>query len=99
MIRSSSIRIFLDRSLIEALAKVAGTLRRAVAIDKLFPLFSRQCAVARVYPLREDSNGILLFAIGGEAKVVSLDVWQMRSILSELKYREGEYSFTIGNCN
>ena len=28
--------------------------------------------------------------IGGEAKVVSMDVWQMRSIWQELKYREGE---------
>ena len=30
------------------------------------------------------------FAIGGEAKVISMDVWQMRSIWQELKYREGE---------
>ena len=26
----------------------------------------------------------------GEAKVISMDVWQMRSIWQELKYREGE---------
>ena len=57
---------------------------------QLFPLFSRQCAVARVYPLQEESNGISLFAIGGEAKIVSMDVWQMRSIWQELKYREGQ---------
>jgi len=54
-------------------------------------LFSQQCAVARVYPLQAESSGISLFAIGGEAKVVSMDVWQMRSMWPELKYREEEW--------
>ena len=88
------LRIFLDRSLIEVFADNGECLPEWAfprkGIDKLFPLFSRQCAVARVYPQQEESNGISLFAIGGEAKVVSMDVWQMRAIWQELKYREGE---------
>ena len=88
------LRIFLDRSLIEVFADNGECVPEWAfprkGIDKLFPLFSRQCAVARAYPLQEESNGISLFAIGGEAKVVSMDVWQMRSIWQELKYREGE---------
>ena len=88
------LRIFLDRSLIEVFADNGECFPEWTyprkGIDKLFPLFSRQCAVARVYPLQEESNGISLFAIGGEAKVVSMDVWQMRSIWQELRYREGQ---------
>ena len=88
------LRIFLDRSLIEVFADNGEYFPEWAfprkGIDKLFPLFSRQCAVARAYPLQEESNGVSLFAIGGEAKVVSMDVWQMRSIWQELKYREGE---------
>ena len=88
------LRVFLDRSLIEVFADNGECLPEWAfprkGIDKLFPLFSRQCAVARVYPLQEESNGISLFAIGGEARIVSMNVWQMRSIWQELKYREGE---------
>ncbi len=88
------LRVFIDRSLIEVFADNGECLPAWAfprkGVDKIFPLFSQQCAVARVYPLREESRGISLFAIGGEAKVLSLDVWQMRSIWPELKYREGE---------
>ena len=50
----------------------------------------RQCLTVRVYPEREDSNGVSIFARGSEAKLVSLDAWQMRSIWPELGHREGK---------
>jgi beta-fructofuranosidase len=37
----------------------------------------RQCVTQHVYPTREDSLGITLFAKGGEAKVTSIDAWDM----------------------
>ena len=40
----------------------------------------RQVLAARVYPGREDSVGVSLRAQGSEAKLKSLDAWQMRSI-------------------
>ena len=49
----------------------------------------RQCLTVRVYPEREDSRGVSLFARGGDAKLLSLDCWQMRSIWPELSHREG----------
>ena len=49
----------------------------------------RQCLTIRVYPDREDSNGVSVFARGAGAKLVSLDAWQMRSIWPELKEHEG----------
>jgi len=40
-----------------------------------------RCAAAvRVYPTRPNSDGLQLFARGGSARLVSLDVWCMRSI-------------------
>lgn len=49
------LRIFLDRSLIEVFADNGECFPEWAfprkGIDKLFPLFSRQCAVARAYPL------------------------------------------------
>jgi len=88
------LRIFIDRSLIEVFADNRQCIGKWAYprkdVKKIFPLFPRQCAVARAYPQQEDSNGISLFSIGGEAKVVSLDLWQMKSIWPELKYREGQ---------
>ena len=40
----------------------------------------RQCVAARVYPGREDSGGVSLRAQGKDAKLISLDAWQMKSI-------------------
>ena len=40
----------------------------------------RQCAAVRVYPGREDSLGVSLRAIGGDAQLLSLDAWQMENI-------------------
>ena len=50
----------------------------------------RQCLTSRVYPGREDSVGVSLFARGAAAKLESLKAWQMRSIWPELKNREGK---------
>ena len=40
----------------------------------------RQCVAMRVYPDREDSVGVSLRSQGQEARVVSLDAWQMENI-------------------
>ena len=40
----------------------------------------RQCVTARVYPDRSDSIGVSLRAQGKDAKLRSLDAWQMKSI-------------------
>ena len=40
----------------------------------------RQCVAMRVYPDREDSVGVSLRAQGQEARVVSLEAWQMENI-------------------
>ena len=49
----------------------------------------RQCLTLRVYPQREDSVGVSAFARGGEARLLSLDCWQMRSIWPELTALQG----------
>ncbi len=41
---------------------------------------SRQCLALRVYPDRSDSIGVSLRAQGQDAKLVSLDAWQMQNI-------------------
>ena len=50
----------------------------------------RQCLTVRVYPERDDSTGVSLFARGGPARLASLDAWQMRSIWPELAPFEGQ---------
>ena len=40
----------------------------------------RQCLTLRVYPQREDSGGVSVFARGSGARLASFDIWQMRSI-------------------
>ena len=49
----------------------------------------RQCLTLRVYPERDDSRGVSVFARGSDARLFSLDCWQMRSIWPELKGMEG----------
>ncbi len=49
----------------------------------------RQCLTLRVYPSREDSTGVTIFARGGAAQLRSLSAWQMRSAWPELKQFEG----------
>jgi len=58
-------------------------LKLRVFIDKsVVEVFvnGRQCVALRVYPGREDSTGISLRSQGRDARLVSLDAWQMRSI-------------------
>ena len=40
----------------------------------------KQCVALRVYPGRSDSLGVSLRAQGGDAKLLSLDAWQMENI-------------------
>ena len=67
-------------------------LRLRVFIDRsIIEVFAngRQCLTLRAYPGREDSNGVSVFARGGEARLLSLSVWQMSSIWPELRHLEG----------
>jgi beta-fructofuranosidase len=43
----------------------------------------RQCVTARVYPARPDSAGVSLRAAGRDARLKSLDAWQMKSIYGD----------------
>ena len=56
------LRIFIDRSVIEAFAN------------------DRQCLTVRAYPALEASAGVSIFARGGDARLASLDCWEMESI-------------------
>ena len=38
----------------------------------------RICVTQRIYPTRDDSQGIKLFAEGGEAQIPELSVWKMQ---------------------
>lgn len=40
----------------------------------------RACLTARVYPTGARSTGLSLYASGGQAKIVSMDVWEMHPI-------------------
>lgn len=91
--RPVRLRIFIDRSIVEVFADNTHCDERWAyprRMNWIFPLFSRQFVGSRVYPTREDSRGISFFSRGGVAKVISMDVWQMRSIWPELKKGEGE---------
>lgn len=44
----------------------------------------------RVYPTKEDAGGVSLFSTGGDAELVSLQAWQMRSVWPELRGKEGK---------
>jgi sucrose-6-phosphate hydrolase SacC (GH32 family) len=59
------------------------TVRQRIFVDRsIVEVFAneRSCATARIYPTREDSLGISLFAHGGRARLISLDAWEMQSI-------------------
>ena len=43
----------------------------------------RACLTERIYPTRADSLGVSLLARGGTARLVSLDVWEVRAISSD----------------
>jgi sucrose-6-phosphate hydrolase SacC (GH32 family) len=54
-----TLRVFLDRSVVEAFAN------------------DRQAALRRIYPMRNDSLGVAVFAVGGRATVRQVKAWQM----------------------
>ncbi|MHC4153187.1 MAG: glycoside hydrolase family 32 protein [Planctomycetota bacterium] len=67
----------------QVLLKEDDPLRLRVFIDKsIVEVFvnEKQCVAARVYPGRKDSVGVSIQSVGREAKVLELDVWQMKSI-------------------
>ncbi|MDE0140500.1 MAG: glycoside hydrolase family 32 protein [Caldilineaceae bacterium] len=58
-------------------------LRLRVFVDRsVVEVFAngRQCVAMRVYPEREDSVGVSLRSQGQDARVVSLEAWQMKNI-------------------
>lgn len=58
-------------------------LRLRIFLDRsIVEIFAneRACVSGRVYPTREDSLGLELFASGGSATAVALDVWELASI-------------------
>ena len=58
-------------------------LRLRVFVDKsVVEVFvnGKQCVATRVYPEREDSVGVSLRSQGQDARVVSLEAWQMENI-------------------
>ncbi len=63
---------------------VAGeTLNLRIFLDRsVVDVFAngRTCITDRIYPSRADSLGIGLFACGSNAKLKSMDIWEMKSI-------------------
>ncbi len=37
----------------------------------------RHCLTGRIYPTRADADGVSLYAAGGDARIVSLDAWEL----------------------
>jgi len=67
-------------------------LRLRIFIDRsIVEVFAnnRQCLTLRAYPSRQDSTGVSVFSRGSEAKLVSLNAYQMKSVWPELKDHEG----------
>lgn len=68
-------------------------LRLRIFVDRsIVEVFAndRQCLTLRAYPRRDDSAGVSLFARGGDARLASMDIWQMRSVWPELTRFEGQ---------
>ena len=60
-----------------------NTLELRVFVDRsVVEVFAnrRHYLARRIYPSRPDSLGLQLFAVGGKARLRSLDVWQMGAI-------------------
>ena len=67
-------------------------LRLRVFIDRsIVEVFAngRQCLTLRAYPSCKDSTGVSVFSRGSDAKLVSLNAYQMKSIWPELKDQQG----------
>ncbi len=50
------------------------------SVIEIFANGGRACLTSRVYPSRDDSLGIALYAVGNRARVTRLDVWELASI-------------------
>lgn len=60
-----------------------GTLSLRAFVDgSIVELFAdqRRCLTSRIYPTRRDSDGVSLYAHGGDVAVESLDVWHLQSV-------------------
>ena len=64
------------------IADSAGNVLKMMAylVVALVFLYSRDYLAKRVYPTRADSTGVSVQATGGEARIVSLDAWQMKAV-------------------
>ena len=64
------------------------TLKLHIFIDKsIIEIFvnDKQVVTTRVYPGKKESVGISLKSQGSDATLISMDVWQMKSIYKELQ--------------
>ena len=82
---NSSLNSEVKRGISEGSLELAAgeTLKLRVFLDgSVIELFAngRACLSDRVYPTRPDSLGVGLFARGGTAKLISMDVWRMERI-------------------
>ena len=62
------------------------TVKLRVFIDKsVVEVFvnGKQCVAVRVYPGRDDSNGVSIKSMGGDAELRSLTAWKMKSIYND----------------
>ena len=67
-------------------------LRLRIFIDRsIVEVFAngQLCLTLRAYPSLKNSTGVSVFTRGSDAKLVSLDAYQMKSIWPELKSQEG----------
>jgi beta-fructofuranosidase len=58
-------------------------LRLRVFVDRsIIEVFANHdiCITSRVYPTRPDSLGVRLFARGGSARLVAMDLWEIGAI-------------------
>jgi beta-fructofuranosidase len=83
--KESSLSSVVDRDTRKASLSLdaSGRLRLHVFIDRsVVEIFSNghTCLTGRVYPTRTDSLGVGLLALKGLTHLVSLDIWQMKSI-------------------
>jgi beta-fructofuranosidase len=63
--------------------KAGEPLRLQVFLDgSVIEVFTggRACLTERIYPTRSDSLGVGMLARGGTARLLTLDVWEMRAI-------------------
>jgi beta-fructofuranosidase len=72
-----------DSPIVSLKLKVDEPLRLRVFVDgSVIEVFANgtRCLIKRVYPSRKDSLGVTLFARGGDAKLVSLDAWELQAV-------------------